>query len=173
MAMVLRSDKVAFYGVPGSGSDSVPTYTRMKYFTSFTTSKNSNEYTRHYVDEKYEQTDVTGISPSIDFGFDEYTPDAVIDDIVKIITEEKIGSDAVRSIVIVDFSKTGSSEDSYVAYKRDWAVIPSSEGGGTDAYTYSGTLKVKSDLVKGTATISKPVSGGTKSNATEITFSAE
>lgn len=170
MAMVLRSDKVAFYGVPGSGADSSPTFTRMKYFTSFTTSKNSNEYTRHYVDEKYEQTDVTGISPSIDFGFDEYTPDAVIDDIVKIITEEKIGSDAVRSIVIVDFSKPGETDGTYTAYKRDWAVIPSSEGDGTDAYTYSGTLKVKGDLIKGTATISKPASGAGKENATEITF---
>ena len=57
--LVPRSQKVLFYGVPAASGDTT-TYHRMKGFTDVSTSKNAKEYTRQYVDELFEQTDVTG-----------------------------------------------------------------------------------------------------------------
>ena len=53
------------------------------------------------------------------------------------------------TIITVDTSTTPA-----VAYKREYTVIPSSEGDNINVYTYSGTLKVKGEKVKGTATSS-------------------
>ena len=128
-----RSDKVAFFGVGTVNADS---YVRMKHFTEMSTSKNPSEYSRRYVDEAFDQTDVTGYSPSISYGFDQYVGDAVHDDIVELTDNEKLGSDAVRSIVIVDFTKpVADTENTYEAKKRDFAVIPDAEGNSNDAYT--------------------------------------
>ena len=153
--LVKRADKKAFWGVPGSGSSK--TFTRMRGFTDFSGSKNPKEYSRQYVDEAFEQTDVTGYSPSWSFGFDEYTNDPVLTDVVDIIDNEKIGTDAVREIVFVNFSKPTSN--GFEAVKRSFSVIADSEGGGTDAYTYSGNLKVKSASIFGVATILTPDDG--------------
>lgn len=142
--LVNRSDKVAFWKVGD-------TYHRMKGFTEFSGSKNPIEYSRKYVDEQFEQTDVTGYSPSWSFAFDDYTNDPVLTDIKDLFDNEKIGTDAVREIVFVDFSTlNGTTCD---ATKRSFSVIADSEGDGDNAYTYGGTLKVKSSMEKGTATI--------------------
>lgn len=162
--IVMRADKVAFMGVGDT-----PTYTRMKGFTDMSQSKNPIEYSRKYVDELFEQTDTTGMSPSISYGFDEYTPDPVLDTLVEIGEREKIGSDAVVSIVVVNFSKP-TDDGGFEACERQWTVIPSDEGSGTDAYTHSGTFKVKTARVEGTAVIATPV-GGDKFSAETITFS--
>ena len=92
--LVPRSKKVLFYGVPAASGDTT-TYHRMKGFTDVSTSKNAKEYTRQYVDELFEQTDVTGYSPSTSYGFDQYAGDPVHADIVKITDDELIGSNAV------------------------------------------------------------------------------
>lgn len=96
--LVQRSKKVAFYKVDDK-------YERMTGFTSMSKSSNPKEYSRQYVDEDGEVTDVTGYSPSIDYAFDQYENNAVHDDIVAITEDELMGSDAVREIVIVDFTK--------------------------------------------------------------------
>lgn len=163
--LVMRADKVAFMGVGNT-----PTYHRMKGFTDMSQSKNPIEYSRKYVDELFEQTDTTGMSPSMSFGFDEYTPDPVLDSIVDIIDNEKIGSDAIVSIVIVNFSKP-ISDGGFEAYERQWSIIPGDEGSGTDAYTYSGTFKVKTAKVDGKAVITKPT-GGDQLNAETIEFTS-
>ena len=62
--LVKRSDKVSFLGCINKGSE---TFNRMRGFTSLSGSKNPSEYSRQYVDEEFETTDVTGYSPSIDF----------------------------------------------------------------------------------------------------------
>ncbi len=149
--LVKRNQKVAYYGVPASDGNSV-TFTRMKGFTSMSTSKNSKEYSRQYVDEAFEESDVTGYSPSMSYAFDQYKGNAVHDDIVNITDNELTGNDAIREIVLVDLSdtKTGGG---YAARKRSFAVIPDSEGDSTDAYTYSGTFKTKGDSIVGTATL--------------------
>lgn len=152
--LVARSKKVLFYGVPNTagGSGTTIEYHRMKGFTDASTSKNSKEYTRQYVDELFEQTDVTGYSPSTSYGFDQYAGDAVHDDIVKITDEELIGNDAIRSLILVDLSAVEATAKTAPAVKRDYSVIPDSEGGSLDAYTYTGNFRSKGDKVKGTAT---------------------
>ena len=55
-------------------------FTRMKGFTELSGSKNPTEYSRQYVDEIFESTDVTGYSPSWSFAFDDYTEDAVLEE---------------------------------------------------------------------------------------------
>lgn len=100
----------------------------------------------------FEQTDVTGYSPSTSYGFDQYAGDPVHADIVKITDDELIGSNAVRSLILVDLSATGATAKTAPAMKRDYAVIPDSEGGSMDAYTYTGNFRSKGEKVTGTAT---------------------
>lgn len=144
----LRSDVVAFLEVPAAG-EGPPEYHRMQGFTSFSVTKNPKEYSRQYVDESQEQTDVVGYSPSIDFGFDKYVGNAVHDYLASLIDEEVIGTPAVVNIVLVDVTKSGEN-----AKIRPYAVIADTEGDSMDAYTYSGTFAVKGSWTRGTAALS-------------------
>lgn len=146
--VVKRSDKVAFYGV--AEGDSV-TFHRMKGFTDISISRNPKEYSRQYVDEEFERTDVVGYATSMSYGFDQHVGDAVHEDIAAVHNSELLGTDAVRSIIIVDFTQKGSADKTFVARKRDFAVIPDGEGDSMDAYTYSGTLKTAGETIVGTA----------------------
>lgn len=147
--LVKRSDKVSFLGCYGSGS--TETFNRMRGFTTLSGAKNSKEYSRQYVDEEFETTDVIGFAPSIDFGFDEYTDDAVHSEMVEILDNEYTGSEARRNIVTVDFSQP--KDGGYVAVKREYSIIGDAEGDSMDAYTYSGTFKATGDRIVGTATL--------------------
>ena len=144
-----RSDKIAFYVV---SENNVTTYYRMKGFTDFTVNKNPAEYSRKYVDESFEQSDVVGYSPSVSFALDVIKGNKVAEDIENISVKESVGEDIVRSIVIVDLSKR--DETQFDAVMRDFSVIIDTEGSGTDAYQISGTLKAKSNVITGTATTS-------------------
>ena len=159
----MRADRKMFMGV---GSDK--SIHRMRGFSSLSESKNPVEYTRKYVDEVFETTDVTGVSPSYDFTFDMMTPNAVLDDLAGIIDGEMLGTDAVRTFYCVDFHKAVGG--GFACVKRDFAVIGSSVGDGTDALTYSGTLRVKTSAVEGVATIKTPENGD-KENVETIEFS--
>lgn len=68
MGVTKRSDKVAFIGI--AGSDGSVIYHRMTNFTEFSQSKNAIEYSRQYVDEDFERSDVVGYAPSISYQFD-------------------------------------------------------------------------------------------------------
>ncbi|MBR5809122.1 MAG: hypothetical protein IKY39_03345 [Clostridia bacterium] len=166
---VLRSDIKAFYGVPGSMGD--PTFTRMKGFTDASTSKNPIEYEAHYVDEKNSTTSVTGYSPSIAFTLDRFDGNAVHDDIVELFTDEVVGSDAERYIVMVDFTKAAEG-NKYPAVKRKFAVIGDSEGSGVESMQYSGNFKTAGASIHGFATIATPDDGDPETVET-ITFSEE
>lgn len=133
-----RSDKVAFLEVND-------VFTRMEGFTTFSQSKNPTEYSRRYVDQDFENTDVTGYSPQIGFGFDQYEGNDVHDLIVDILDNEKLGNDAIVTICVVDVTDG-------TAIKREWTVVGDSEGDSMDAYTYSGNFRVKGEKVFGTAT---------------------
>lgn len=146
--LVKRSDKVAFFGNLGTGTE---TFNRMRGFTTLSGSKNPMEYSRQYVDEEFETTDVTGYSPSYEFGFDQYAGDLVHEEMVEILDGEKTGTEARRNIVIVDFSKESGS--GYEAVKREYAIIGDAEGDSMDAYTYSGTLRATGKRITGTATL--------------------
>lgn len=148
--LVKRSDKVSFLGCINDGTE---TFNRMRGFTTLSGSKNPSEYSRRYVDEEFETTDVTGYSPSIDFGFDQYIGDLVHEEMVEILDGEKLGTEARRNIVTVDFSQPIGEEGSYKAVKREYAIIGDAEGDSMDAYTYGGTFKATSKTIVGTATV--------------------
>lgn len=151
--LVARSKKLAFYGVVTTSDSSTTTeYTRMKNFTSVTPSKNPKSYSRQYVDEPITVEDVVGFAPAIAFAFDQYTENAVHSDIIDIADNEKIGDDAVRDIILVDLTADGTTTGGKKAIKRSYAVIVSSEGDKTDAYTYGGDFKAKGAAVYGEAT---------------------
>ncbi len=146
--IIKRSDKLAFFGVKGTSG--TVTYYRMKGFNEIATQKGPIEYSRQYVDQEFEQSDVVGYSPSISYSFDQFEDDAVHADLADIAEKELVGADAVRSILMVDLSRK-ESDGSCPAVKRDFAVICDSEGDSMDAYTYSGSLKVKGEKVFGSA----------------------
>lgn len=144
MEQFIRGDQsLGFYGVKSNGE---VTYRRMRGFDSLGVSKNPIEYSRKYVDEQFERTDVTGYSPSMEFSFDRILGDAVHDDILDIFNKELTGSDAVREIVIVDLTGT----DSCKAMKREFSIIPESES-REENLKYSGTFKAFSATICGTA----------------------
>ena len=143
--LVKRSDKLAFMLVSAE-------FKRLKGFTGLTNTKNPIEYNRQFVDEDFENTDITGYSPTLDFTFDQFSDDLVHQAIVEIIDQEKTGSDAIVTILIVDKSNEIST-GVYSAFKRDYAIVPDSDGDNTDAYTYSGSFKVKTAQILGTATL--------------------
>ena len=140
--LVTREQKVMFQGVPETGG--TVTYKRMQGFTDMSKSHNAQEYSRRYVDEKSERTDLTGYAPSISFAFDQMLGNAVHDDIVKIVDGEKIGTDCVRSLILVDLT-TKDDVGKCTGLKRNFSIIPSSEGDSTDAYTYSGEFKANGE----------------------------
>lgn len=142
-----RCDKLAFYGVPQE--DGTVIFKRMTGFTEIKASKNPKEYKRQYVDEEFEKSDVVGYSPQISYSFDRFSGNEVHEDIVKITDDELLGIEAVRTIVMVDMKGEDASKK---AISRDFSVIPDSEGGETDAYTYSGSFKANSVKTSGTAT---------------------
>ena len=146
--LVKRSDKVSFFGNMATGTE---TFNRMRGFTTLSGSKNPSEYSRQYVDEEFETTDVTGYSPSIDFGFDQYKNDLVHDEMVEILDGEKTGTEARRNIVTVDFSQVDGG--GYKATKREYAIIGDSDGDSMDAYTYSGTFRATGKRITGVATL--------------------
>ena len=161
--LVKRSDKVAFFGNMGTGTE---TFNRMRGFTTLSGSKNPNEYSRQYVDEEFETTDVTGYSPSYEFGFDQYTDDLVHEEIVEILDGEKTGTNARRNIVVVDFSQAVGN--GYKATKREYAIIGDAEGDSMDAYTYSGTFRATGNRVKGLATVNSDGSVATFTENTSL-----
>jgi hypothetical protein len=121
----------------------------MKGFTALSTAKNPKEYTRQYVDEVGEDTDVVGYSPSLEFALDQWLADESQKPIIDIIDGELTGDDAKVSIVTVDLS----TDAPHTAVQRKYVVVAGTEGDGLDAYTYAGTLKaVAGTRVVGTAT---------------------
>ena len=147
--LIKRSDKVSFLGCI---DDDTETFNRMRGFTTLSGSKNPIEYSRQYVDEEFETTDVVGFSPSIEFGFDQYTDDPAHEEMVEILDGEYTGTDARRNIVTVDFSQPVDG-GGYKAVKREYAIIGDAEGDSMDAYTYSGTFKSTGKKINGKATL--------------------
>lgn len=141
--LVTRPKKLSFWQLP-NGS-----FQRMEGFTDLSYSQNPKEYSRQYVDEEFERTDIVGYAPSISYSFDRYSGNKVLDDIVKITENEYIGDLMKRTIVTVDLSTGGVI---CPAKMRDFAVIPDTNGDTTDCLTYSGNFKAKGLLIDCTAT---------------------
>lgn len=163
--LVKRSGKVAFMDV---STTQIPNFLRMRKFTEISKSKNPTEYSRTYVDEDGEVTDVTGYSEEISYAFDLYSGNLVHEKIVKITDDELTGDEALVNILIVDFSKP--SGDGYEARLRTYTTVPDTEGDATEAYTYSGTFRKNSKMSKGIATLN---SDNTVATFTETEVVAE
>ena len=131
-----RDRRIPFLG--GIGTDG--TYKRMQHFTEFSKSANVKEYSRKYIDESAERTDSTGMSPEISYAFDLYSNDPVQKEMADIADKEIVGTDAIKPLLIVhlDEEVTGGG---YKAYKRNYSIIPDSDGSDDSTYTFSGTLK--------------------------------
>lgn len=142
---VKRCDKVAYYGVP---TDTGTVFKRMTGFTDITVTKNPKEYKRQYIDQEFEQSDIVGFAPVISFAFDQFSGNEVHDDIMKIADNELVGDDAVREILMVDFS---SDAEKPTAIKREFSVIVENEGSGMEGYIVKGSFKVKGEKVFGIA----------------------
>ena len=143
-----RSEVLAFMAVTttsNSGGTTTTTTTnhRMKKFTKLEQSKNPQEYERQYVDEEFKRSDVVGYSPQISYAFDYHYLNNVHTVIKEITDGEKTGDDAVVTIIWAE--TTGG-----VAYKREYSVIPDTEGDSLNAYTYSGTFKARGPAIAGT-----------------------
>lgn len=145
----LRADKVSFMSV---GEENV--FYRMKGFTELPTTKEAEEYSRKYVDEKSERTTTTGVSSSTSFTLDKYKDNPVHDRIQQVFDLEQLGDEATEDIVVVDFSKP--LKGGFYAIKRNHTIVPDTEGDGTDAYQYSGTFKANGPAIVG---IAKQVEG--------------
>ncbi len=145
--LMRRCQKLAFYGVL-SGDTVV--YHRMTGFTEFAKTANAKEYKRQYVDEEFERSDIVGYSPAFSYEFDRFIGNAVHTDIASITDGELTGAEAIRSIVVVDLSAS-TQNGVCSAVKRDFALIPDSEGSSMEAYTYSGSMKAAGDRISGTA----------------------
>ena len=163
--LVKRSGKVAFMDV---STTQIPNFLRMRKFTEISKSKNPTEYSRTYVDEDGEVTDVTGYSEEISYAFDLYSGNLVHEKIVKITDDELTGDEALVKILIVDFSKPVGS--GYEARLRTYSTVPDTEGDSTDAYTYSGAFRKNSKMTKGVATLN---SDNTVATFTETEVVAE
>lgn len=148
--LVKRSDKIAFMNV---GTAEAPDFQRMRKFTEMSNSKNPREYSREYVDEDGEVTDVTGYAPEKAFAFDQYTNNPVHEKLAKIIDDELTGDDAIVQILVVD--KTKADENGgFESRLRNYSVIPDSDGDSNEAYTYSGSFKSKGAFEKVSAKLS-------------------
>lgn len=152
--MVKRCQRVAFMNTDTTGS--APKYDRMTKFSSLSSSKNPKEYSRQYVDQEFEESDVVGYAPSISYSFDRHTNTPVHEMIAKIHDGEMTGTETLVDIVVIDlFDPVGSADGTtYTARKRTWAVIPDADGDGNDALVYTGSFKSKSPVETGTATLS-------------------
>lgn len=147
--IVRRSQRVAFMNTDKTGS--APKFERMTGFTTLTNSKEPKEYSRQYVDEDAERSDVVGYAPSTEFSYDRHTNTPVHDRLSEIHDDELLGNDAHVEIVTVDLF-TADSKKRCKATKRTYAVIPDTDGDGTDAMIYSGTFKSVSEIETGYAT---------------------
>lgn len=151
MKLIRRSQRLAFYGIPGAGGSAPDTYTRMEHFTSLSESKNPTNYERQYVDKDTPDNDVTGYGTQLAYSFDHHTNDPVLEDLARIQDDERKGE--MRDILVVDLFD-GDASSGYMARKRTYSILPDSIGDGTDALIYSGSFAAKSEIVKGKATVS-------------------
>lgn len=139
--MYQRSDIVLYAKVKDK-------YHRMKNFKKAGSTKNTKEYTRQYVDEDFETSDVVGYSQEIPFDFDRYTNNPVHDFICEVIDDEIKG--ATIEIARVNFNEPVANSDNKKFYARVkvYSVYSDDDGGETDSYSYTGKFKSKSALMK-------------------------
>ena len=96
MGLVARSDMRSYLLVDGA-------YCEIgDGFTDFTENKNPREYSRQYIHESSERTDLIGFAPSVTYAFDVYDADAVQETLLEIMLSEAVGDAAYVCKSFVD-----------------------------------------------------------------------
>lgn len=138
-----------------TGSTDAPVWSLIgEGFTEFMESKNAVSYQRRYIHENVKRTDVTGYAPTVDYEFEVYAGNAVIEKLRQITDREWTGSQAWVEICTADLFDETDSAGICRASVRTYSVIPDECGEGTDTLLYTGTLKAISAPVHGTFVIS-------------------
>lgn len=146
--MIKRSEKLAFMEV-GDGDNKV--FKRMTGFTEFSLSKNPKEYSRKYIDEDMERSEVVGYSPAISYKFDTDPENSVHQFLTKVADYELLGEDAECNIIVADLS-SADAQGSAKAVMRKFSIIPQNEGDDRDTYTVSGSFRAAGNKTFGTVT---------------------
>ena len=118
-------------------------------FTDFTENKNPREYSRRYIHESTERTDLVGFAPSVTYAFDVCDTDCVQEHLLKMTMEEMVGADAQVTVVTAFLYRPGKREGCVCAVRRSYTVCPARLGSGTDALICSGTMKACSEAEAG------------------------
>ena len=144
--LVKRCEKIPYFGILDDSGNYK--FHRMTGFTSATVNRNPIEYSRQYIDEDFERSDIIGYKTALDYEFDMFKDNPVHQEIAAISDGELTGNNAVRPVIMVDFSteKNGVCK----AIKRDFSIIPSREGEGFGTYIYSGQMKSNGKKLSGT-----------------------
>ncbi len=119
-------------------------------FTEFTENKNPREYTRQYINEAVERTDIVGFASAVTYAFDVYEDDPVCDKLLNLTLSEAVGADAVVRIITAFLYKESGTAGRVEAIRRDYAVCPSKLGSGTEALICAGNLRACGEIVHGT-----------------------
>lgn len=146
--MIKRSEKLAFMEVSDGGST---VYKRMTGFTEFSLSKNPKEYSRKYIDEDMERSEVVGYSPAISYKFDTDHENSIHQFLCEVGDQELVGAEAECNIIVADISNL-DTKGGAKAIMRKFSVIPQNEGDDKDTYTVSGSFKAAGVKKFGTAT---------------------
>ena len=118
-------------------------------FTDFTENKNPKEYSRRYIHESTERTDLVGFAPSVTYAFDVCDSDPVQEHLMEMTMSETVGEDARVTIVTAFLYRSGTKDGRFAAVQRDYTVCPARVGSGTEALICSGTLKACGEAVRG------------------------
>lgn len=118
-------------------------------FTAFAESKNAKEYSRQYVHQSTEITDVIGFAPSMAYTSELYTEDPVCQHIAKVTDNELVGASARVEVVEVHLWDSAGA-NTYKAFKRTYAIVPDGKGDGVEALVYTGNMKAVDEVVVGT-----------------------
>lgn len=145
--MIKRSEKLAFMEV-AEGDSRV--FKRMTGFTEFSLSKNPKEYSRKYIDEDMERSEVVGYSPAISYKFDTDPQNSVHQLLTKVADRELLGEDAECNIIVADLSSL-DQDGGAKAIMRKFSIIPQNEGDDRDTYTVSGSLRAAGAKIFGVA----------------------
>lgn len=148
MAIVNRAERKHYLN---TGTENSPVWSQIgEGFTEFVEAKNAVSYGRRYIHEATKRTDVTGYAPVIDYEFEVYRDNAVIEVLREITDLEMCGDRAQVDVLTVDMFDETETSGVYRAIRRRYSVIPDECGEGTDALCYTGTMKAVGDIIPGT-----------------------
>jgi hypothetical protein len=150
VARLVRRDEMKSY--MNTGTSTTPVWSLIgEGFTSYAENKNPKTYSRKYVHERHERTDVLGYAPSVPFSADVYTVDPVIERIMTIYNGELVGADAQVEIVTSrEWDPATTPAGSFNAIKRNYSVVCDKEGDGTEALQIGGTFYAVGAQIEGT-----------------------